>query len=495
MTSSPSSTWVPSAAGAPLIVTRPSSIKRVGLAPRARAALAQVLVEPHVGADPTSGAALPWCALRLLLVTPPMTQLNTPYPATAYLTGFLRQHAARLGLEVAQADAAIELFLRVFSPGRPRSASSPSSRARDADADGDPPASIAHFLAHGATLRRHGRRGRARSCRAAIPGSRCASSAASCLPEGPRFAAIDRARRGRRRSARVGVRRPRHRRSREAPREPLHRRSRRRDPRRHRIPTSSCRATASGSPRARRRSIRCATRSRASRRCRHDARRARRASCRAHIAPTSSASPRRSPATSTARSASRARSRRSRRPRASSLGGGYVNTELRELTDPRVFDYVDFITLDDGERPMLALLEHLRDPTHAAAAHVRPTRRRGRARHRRRAARHPAARRRHADLRGPAARSLPVAVRDAQPDAPAVVRRPLEQAHDRARLLLEAVHVLRRHARLHRALRPRAGGSARRSDRGADRRDRADRLSLRRRGRAARRRCARSPSG
>src|SRR5439155_17418176 len=32
------------------------------------------------------------------------------------------------------------------------------------------------------------------------------------------------------------------------------------------------------------------------------------------------------------------------------LGGGYVNTELRELTEPRVFDFVDFVTLDDGER-------------------------------------------------------------------------------------------------------------------------------------------------
>ncbi|WP_281777171.1 radical SAM protein [Polynucleobacter sp. KF022] len=42
------------------------------------------------------------------------------------------------------------------------------------------------------------------------------------------------------------------------------------------------------------------------------------------------------------------------------LGGGYVNTELRELSDARIFDYVDFITLDSGERPLLALLEHLR---------------------------------------------------------------------------------------------------------------------------------------
>ena len=42
------------------------------------------------------------------------------------------------------------------------------------------------------------------------------------------------------------------------------------------------------------------------------------------------------------------------------LGGGYVNTELRELSDVRIFDYVDFITLDSGERPLLALLEHLK---------------------------------------------------------------------------------------------------------------------------------------
>ena len=41
------------------------------------------------------------------------------------------------------------------------------------------------------------------------------------------------------------------------------------------------------------------------------------------------------------------------------LGGGYVNTELRELNEPRVFDYFDYVTLDAGERPLLALLEHL----------------------------------------------------------------------------------------------------------------------------------------
>lgn len=40
------------------------------------------------------------------------------------------------------------------------------------------------------------------------------------------------------------------------------------------------------------------------------------------------------------------------------LGGGWVNTELRELAEPRVFDFFDAVTLDAGERPLLALLEH-----------------------------------------------------------------------------------------------------------------------------------------
>ena len=41
------------------------------------------------------------------------------------------------------------------------------------------------------------------------------------------------------------------------------------------------------------------------------------------------------------------------------LGGGYANTELRQLREPRVFDFFDHVTLDAGERPLLALLEHL----------------------------------------------------------------------------------------------------------------------------------------
>jgi hypothetical protein len=38
------------------------------------------------------------------------------------------------------------------------------------------------------------------------------------------------------------------------------------------------------------------------------------------------------------------------------MGGGFPNTELRSLKDKRVFEYVDFITLDDGEAPIENLL-------------------------------------------------------------------------------------------------------------------------------------------
>ena len=41
------------------------------------------------------------------------------------------------------------------------------------------------------------------------------------------------------------------------------------------------------------------------------------------------------------------------------IGGGYCNTELRSLEDPRIFDYLDFITLDDGEGPLLKLISFI----------------------------------------------------------------------------------------------------------------------------------------
>lgn len=49
--------------------------------------------------------------MKYLLVTPPLTQLNTPYPATTVLKGFLQSH----GHEVAQTDLGIELIDSIFS--------------------------------------------------------------------------------------------------------------------------------------------------------------------------------------------------------------------------------------------------------------------------------------------------------------------------------------------------------------------------------------------
>ena len=45
------------------------------------------------------------------------------------------------------------------------------------------------------------------------------------------------------------------------------------------------------------------------------------------------------------------------------MGGGYINTELRSLSDPRIFNYTDFMTLDDGERPLLQIINHLEKQT------------------------------------------------------------------------------------------------------------------------------------
>jgi len=41
------------------------------------------------------------------------------------------------------------------------------------------------------------------------------------------------------------------------------------------------------------------------------------------------------------------------------IGGGFAGTELRSLSDPRVFNYIDYIILDDGEAPLEQLISHL----------------------------------------------------------------------------------------------------------------------------------------
>nr|WP_315232981.1 B12-binding domain-containing radical SAM protein [uncultured Flavobacterium sp.] len=42
-----------------------------------------------------------------------------------------------------------------------------------------------------------------------------------------------------------------------------------------------------------------------------------------------------------------------------SMGGGFPNTELRSLSDARVFEFFDFITLDDGETPIEELISNI----------------------------------------------------------------------------------------------------------------------------------------
>lgn len=46
------------------------------------------------------------------------------------------------------------------------------------------------------------------------------------------------------------------------------------------------------------------------------------------------------------------------------FGGGYCNTELRSLEDPRIFQFVDFISLDDGEGPLLKIVKFIEGSIH-----------------------------------------------------------------------------------------------------------------------------------
>ena len=48
---------------------------------------------------------------KIFLCTPPFTQLNTPYPATAYLKGYFNT----LDIESNQADLGIDVILKLFS--------------------------------------------------------------------------------------------------------------------------------------------------------------------------------------------------------------------------------------------------------------------------------------------------------------------------------------------------------------------------------------------
>jgi radical SAM superfamily enzyme YgiQ (UPF0313 family) len=289
--------------------------------------------------------------LRILLVTPPMTQLNTPYPATAYLTGFLRSR----GIDVVQADAAIELFLRVFSKAGIQRV---LDLLRAVDTEEEPPHSIASFLQFGddyvdtvdAVVR---------FLQGRDPNFAMRIAGRELLPEGPRFAALhestekdplgwafgglgiaDRAKHlaslyidDLADAIRDGI-------------EPSFELSR----------YGEALAASAPSFDGLRDALEEPTPSLVAELL-DDIARELVAKHRPDVVGLSAPFP------GNVYGAFRiARAVKAAAPSTTTiLGGGYVNTELRELADPRVFDYFDFLTLDDGEAPVLALLDHLRD--------------------------------------------------------------------------------------------------------------------------------------
>jgi len=300
--------------------------------------------------------------MRVLLLTPPMTQLNTPYPATAYLMGFLKLHAERLGLELRQADPALSLFLRLFSGPEVqrlaetlRARAGVSRRARESM-----PASIAHFLEH-ADRYVHTVDAAVRFLQGRDPSLAVRIAGRAFLPEGPRFAALspagepaeetlawafgalgttDRARslaslyiddladvvrEGL--DPRFALSRYGERLAASAPTfDPLYD-ALNAEPTRvdTLLDTLTAELVATHEP---------------------------------DVVGISAPFP------GNVYAAFRmARELKRLRPSVKCvLGGGYVNTELRSLTETRVFDFFDYLTLDDGERPFLCLLEHLSAP-------------------------------------------------------------------------------------------------------------------------------------
>jgi len=282
---------------------------------------------------------------RILLLTPPMTQLNTPYPATAYLKGFLEQHAAAEDLVVRQADPALELFLRVFCRAGIERVTAALQGMTSA---------VRHVRAHpieyAATIDSVVRflQGRAPDLALRIVGR-------TFLPEGPRFAALDDDTLGWAFGALGLADRAKHLASLYvddladaikdgiAPHFELSRYG-------EKLASSAAsydplRAALDGAPTLVDTMLDDLARELVTE----------------HTPDLVGMTV---PFPGNVYGALRmARAMRAAAPGLRVvLGGGYVNTELRELAEPRVFDDVDYITLDDGESPLLALVRHLRDP-------------------------------------------------------------------------------------------------------------------------------------
>jgi radical SAM superfamily enzyme YgiQ (UPF0313 family) len=305
--------------------------------------------------------------MKVLLLTPPMVQVNTPYPATAYLTGFLRAHARDRGVVAVQDDPALSLVLRLLSRDGLAAVREELERTRSAVRRAQParraaePASVEFFLAEAerylATVDAV-----VRFLQGGDPSLALRIAGRAFLPEGPRFAVlregggqhddgdetlswafgalglVDRAKYlaslyvddladvvrdgvdARFELARYG--------------ESLAASA----------PTfDGIRAALDGAPTLvdgwlDEIAIDLAQRH----------------------APDLVALTVPFPGNVYGAFRIARAVKRVRPATAVALGGGYVNTELRELADPRVFDDVDFVTFDDGEAPLLALVDFLR---------------------------------------------------------------------------------------------------------------------------------------
>jgi hypothetical protein len=293
-------------------------------------------------------------ALRVLSVIPPMTQLNTPYPSTAYLTGFLRSR----GVDAVQADLALALVLQLFTPAGLQAVQWRAQALPEADRTASVHAFLDQFDRYRHTI---GPIIAFLQGRDSTLAHRIA--ARELLPEGPRFAALDVYA-----EAALG----------EEGGDPL--------------------AWAFGAMGVQDKARHLATlylndladvlRDAVDKRFAFVRYAESLASSQPSFDPMAAALS--APPnlidellhTLTLASLARhkpdvvllsvpfpgalyaalriAQSIKAQNPHvAIALGGGFVNTELRELAEPRLFDSVDYVTLDAGERPLLALLEFL----------------------------------------------------------------------------------------------------------------------------------------
>ncbi|MGA9656235.1 MAG: B12-binding domain-containing radical SAM protein [Polyangia bacterium] len=272
----------------------------------------------------------------MLLITPPMVQFNTAYPAPPVLAAFLRRH----GYEVGQEDLSLALALRLFSPRGAREVER-ALRRRFAHRRGPP--SVRHFLAHATEIESAVAEAVA-FLQGRAPGQAARLAQRRGLPEGPRFASVrglfasdDEASLARHRASLFldeiadavhdGL-------------DDL-----------FDLARYAERLATSGDFESLRRAL-SRRRSLVDRWIDEEAEIAFRCHRPRIVGITV-------PFPGALYGALRvARRMKALDPRlATVLGGGYVNTELRELSDPRLFDDFDYVTYDDGEIPLLRIVE------------------------------------------------------------------------------------------------------------------------------------------